>query len=49
MKVIKHFKLMLYAGAPAGLGEQIEVVLENAAKVGVRVGDAELVSRPALD
>jgi hypothetical protein len=48
MKVVKHFKLMLDARATAALGQQIEIVLENAAEVGVRVRDAELVPWPAF-
>jgi hypothetical protein len=49
VKVVKHFKLMLGARASARLGEQVEVVLENTAKVGERVGDAELVPWPTLE
>jgi len=46
---MKHFQLMLDAWAPSSLSDQVNVVLENAAKVGVSVGDAELVSRPAFE
>ncbi len=49
VKVVEHFELVLDARAAPRLGEQVEIVLENAAKVGVRVGDTELVSGPALD
>ena len=49
MKVVKHFDLMLDAQGPPPERQQVDVVLENLAKVGVRVCDAELVALPALE
>jgi hypothetical protein len=40
VKVVKHFQLVLDARAASSLSQQIEVVLEHAAKVGVRVGES---------
>jgi hypothetical protein len=49
VEVVKHFQLVLGARAASSLCEQIEIVLEHAAEVGVGVGDAELVRWPALE
>jgi len=49
MKVVKRFQLVLDQQAPVPLGDQIDVVFENATKVGVRIGDAELVRWPTLE
>ncbi len=49
VKVVKHFDLMLDAQGPPPERQQVDVVLENLAKVGVRVCDAELVALPALE
>jgi hypothetical protein len=46
MQVVEHFELVLDA-EPSAEREQIEVVLQLIAQVRVRVGDAELVARPA--
>ena len=49
MKVVKRFQLVLDQQAPVPLGDQIDVVFENATKVGVRIGDAELGRGPTLE
>ena len=49
VKVVKHFDLMLDTQAPPPEREQVKVVLEDAAKIGVRIGDTELVPLPALE
>jgi hypothetical protein len=49
VKVVKRFDLMLDTQAPPPERKQVKVVLENFAKVGVGVCDAELVPLPALE
>jgi hypothetical protein len=49
VKVVKRFELVLHSQTPPRLSEQIDVILENAAKVGVGVCDAELVPWPAFE
>ena len=49
MKVVEHFNLVLRDWPSPSLRQQVDVVLENLAQVGVRVSDAELVRWPAFE
>ncbi len=48
VKVVERFELVLGAREAPCFNDQVEIVIENATKIGVGVCDAELVSWTAL-
>ena len=47
VEVVKHFHLVLGSRTAADV-EQVEVILQNLAQVGVRIGDPKLIVIPTL-